>query len=691
MLAMLNRWKQEDAQGLSDVELLAYQSRLVGAEPALVMWGGGNTSLKVARRDFRGREVKAMLIKGSGSDMKAAQPRDFPAVRLEDLLPLYERAEMGDEAMVDYLERCLLDPGSPRPSIETLLHAFLPQASIVHSHADAILSLTNTPNPSGAIRAALGGDVVMVSYLRPGFLLSKQVAQAALSRPRAKGMVLLNHGLITWGTDTKSSYDAHIELVGRAEAYLAERAVGKLPFGGVKSEPLPKEERRRVAAAATPAVRSALGVFGGSRTLLRFLDDDQTMRFAGSRLGREVAMVGAATPDHLLNTKRAPLWVEAQDPSDAVELRRAMEEGVAQYRQEYTQWFRRHAGAGVEMRDPNPRVIIAPGLGMWVAGRDGRALDVVSDIYHHTISIMAGAQAVDAYASLSPRDAFEAEYWPLELYKLTLLPPEAELSRKVAFVTGAARGIGRAIARRLAQAGAHVALADLDAEGAQDAAAEINKETAAGRCIALPLDVSSPEQVTAAFQETLLAFGGVDILVSNAGIAPTGTLDRLPLAEWRRSLEVNATGHLLVGQEAARILREQGLGGSMVFIATKNVTAPGRGFGAYSAAKAAEAQLARVFAIENGAYGIRSNIINPDAVFQDSDLWSPELREERARAHGVPQEELEEFYRKRNLLQAFITPKDVAEAVLWLAGDRSAKTTGCMITVDGGVPEAFPR
>jgi len=292
---------------------------------------------------------------------------------------------------------------------------------------------------------------------------------------------------------------------------------------------------------------------------------------------------------------------------------------------------------------------------------------------------------------LSQRDAYDAEYWPLELYKLTLLPPEAEMARKVALVTGGSGGIGKAIARRIAKAGAHVVLADIDTEAAQNAAAEISSETNPGQCISVPMDVTDPDQVVSGFKEAILAYGGLDILVSNAGVAPTGALDTVSLADWQRSLDVNATGHLLAGREAVKIMREQGLGGSLVFIATKNVPAPGRGFGAYSAAKAAEAQLARVFAMENGLYGIRSNMINPDAVFQDSGLWSQELKEERARAHGVELEELEDFYRRRNLLQTFITPNDVAEAALWLAGDHSTRTTGCIISVDGGVPEAFPR
>ena len=688
---MDNRWSEEEAADLSELELLAYQSSLIGAEASLVIWGGGNTSLKTTQPDFRGRETKAILVKSSGHDMKAAQASDFSAVRLEDVLPMFERADLSDEEVADYLQRCLIDPGSLRPSIETLLHAFLLQASVVHSHADAILSLTNTRNPHDVVQQAYGNDVVVVPYRRPGLLLSKEVAKAGLKRPGVKGAVLVNHGLVTWGSTPKSSYDAHIELVTQAEEYIRNRSAGKLVFGGTRVPSLDKEERRRVAAAVAPTLRALLGSQEEGRTLLRFDDSEDVLDLVGSKRVHALVEAGAATPDHPLYTKRTPLLVEVSDPSYVGDLRRALEQEVEKYRNGYTDWFRAHRRGSMEMRNPNPSVVLVPGIGMWTAGRDARAMTVASDIYHHTISIMSGAQAVNQYTSLSEEDAYDAEYWPLELYKLTLLPPERELARRVALVTGAARGIGRAIARRLAQEGAHVAIADIETTGVQEAAAEINAELGAGRCIAVSLDVTSPEHVVEAFRQAVLAFGGVDILVSNAGIAPTGTLDQIALADWQRSLDVNATGHLLVAQEAIRIMREQGLGGSLVFIATKNVTAPGRGFGAYSAAKAAEVQLARVLAIENGSYGIRSNIINPDAVFQDSGLWSQELREERASAHGIAASDLEDFYRQRNLLQAFITPGDVAEAALFLVSDRSAKTTGCILTVDGGLSEAFPR
>ncbi|MFH1141398.1 MAG: class II aldolase/adducin family protein, partial [Chloroflexota bacterium] len=355
---MENHWSEEEAKGLSDLELLVYQSRLIGADPALVLWGGGNTSLKVTQRDFRGRSTKCMLIKGSGSDMRSAQAGDFPAVRLDDVLPLFIRSDMADEAVVNYLERCPLDPGSPRPSIETLLHAFLPQASIVHTHADAILSLTNTREPQEALRGAFGTDVVWMPYRRPGFLPSKETALAALKRPGTRGVVMLNHGLVTWGPTPKASYDAHIELVSRAEEFIRQMASGKLVFGGTKVSPIPREERQRVAAAVAPVLRGYLTPPGGPRLLLRFDDSDDILAWAGSRGVRELAEAGAATPDHILNTKRAPLLVEVSDPSYAGELRRALTEGVARYRESYAEWYVRYSPDPVDMLDPNPRVIL---------------------------------------------------------------------------------------------------------------------------------------------------------------------------------------------------------------------------------------------------------------------------------------------------------------------------------------------
>ena len=460
-------------------------------------------------------------------------------------------------------------------------------------------------------------------------------------------------------------------------------------FGAVKRPPLDEATRRDVAARVAPVIRGALSA--GQRAVLRFDDSPDVLDFVASEHAPALSQVGAATPDHILNTKRVPLWLEVDDPADIDALAVAAREGIARYAEEYAAYVGRHNRANHPMLDPYPRVILVPGIGMWSAGRDAARAIVPGDIYHHTIAVMAGAQAVDRYASLSEADAFDADYWPLELYKLSLLPPEQELARRVALVTGAGRGIGRAIAERLAREGAHVIVTDIDPAGAESAAAGIVEQQGAGRAIGLGLDVTDAEAVAAAFRAASLAYGGVDVVVSNAGIAESAPLESLSPEQWRRSLEVNATGHFLVAQAAVRLMREQGLGGSIVFNASKNVVSPGRDFAAYSSAKAAEAQLARIVAIEAGEYGIRANIVTPDAVFEGSGLFSAELRENRARAHGVAPEQLEAFYQQRNLLKVRVTGEDVAEAVLFFASDRSAKTTGAMLSVDGGVREAFVR
>ena len=686
---MKNLWSEKDAAGLSELDGLVYQSRLIGADPSLVLWGGGNTSLKTTERDFMGLERPVLRVKGSGTDMKSILAQGFPGALLDLVLPLFDREEMSDEEMVDYLGHCLIELNSPRPSIETLLHAFIPQASVVHSHADAILSITNTHKPKTLLSDAFGNAVVVASYRRPGFRLSKEVALRARGRPRARGVVLLNHGLVTWGDTPKEAYDSHIELVSRAEDFIERAGIGRRVFPRIRGVGLKPSQRHRVAASVAPSIRGL--VSEGQRAVLRFEDGDDVMELVNSSEAERLTRLGAATPDHLLNTKRVPLFIDVKDPQDADEVKEKLQAGMAEYTGSYQRWFARHSDGKHPMSDPFPRVVLLRGVGMWTTGRDARSARIAADIYRHTIGILSGSQALDRYTSLSPREAYDAEYWPLELYKQSLRPPEKDLSGRVALVTGGASGIGRAIARLFAQEGAHVVVTDVDLAGARRVAREIAGKHGEERVLHCRLDVSDEKSVKAAFQTARLAFGGLDVLVSNAGIALTGPLDRLALSDWQMSLAVNATGHFLVAREAVGILKEQGLGGSLVFIATKNVPAPGQNLGAYSAAKAAESQLARVLAIENGAQGIRSNMINPDAIFRDSKLWSSDVREERAKAHGIPVDQVEDFYRRRTLLKASVTAEDVAEAALFLAGDRSLKTTGAMLPVDGGVREAFPR
>lgn len=684
---MLNRW---NAQEHSDdaFDTLLYASRLIGADPALVLWGGGNTSLKVSERDFRGREARVLRVKGSGSDLKSVERRHFPGVRLEDVLPLFDRAAMSDEEMVAYLEHTLMEPASPRPSIETLLHAFIPDACVLHSHADAICALTNTRRGDDAVRDALGDRVAIVPYRRPGFTLSREVGEARAGRPELRGVVLMNHGLVTWADSAREAYDIHLDLVQRGEEYAAERARGRRSFAGA-SPALPAPERERAASAFAPVLRGLLGA--ERRVILRYDPGDDVLAFLARADARELSQRGPATPDHLLNTKRLPLFVDAPNPADTDALAASARAALEAYRAEYAAYTQRHNAAGLPPLEATPRVVLAPGLGMWTTGADARRARIPGEIYHHTIGIIDAAEAVGGYQTLSEADAFDAEYWPLELYKLSLLPPEQELARRVALITGAGGGIGRAIAHRFAAAGAHVVVTDINGAAAKRVAGEITAVCGEGQALGLRLDVTAEDEVAAAFARLALEYGGLDVLVSNAGIALPAAVHELSLADWERSLAVNATGHFLVARAAVRLLRAQGLGGSIVFNASKNVPAPGKDFGAYSAAKAAETQLARVLAIENGEAGIRVNILHPDAVFRGTGLWSPEVRAQRAQAHGITVDQIEEFYRQRNLLGAAVTPELVAEAALFFAGGRSATTTGATLAIDGGVREAFPR
>jgi rhamnulose-1-phosphate aldolase/alcohol dehydrogenase len=531
--------------------------------------------------------------------------------------------------------------------------------------------------------------VVTIPYRRPGFLLSKEVARAVREHPEAMAVILEKHGTINWGHTIKDAYLASIELVSKAEETIYEKLKGRRAFGGFRMPALGPEARREVVVTVAPLLRGL--VSRHRRAILSFGDDPDVLEFLGSAEAATLSQVGPATPDHSIYTKRLPCFVPLERPADPDHVKAWMREAVERFPADYTAYFEANRFEGATLLDPFPRVVLMPGLGMFTTGKDSRAAKIAADIYRHTISVLGAASALGRYLSLTPKEAFDVEYWPLELYKLSLAPPEKELARRVALVTGGASGIGRAVALKLAKEGAHVVIGDLDEAGARQVADEIVNAEGAWRASGLAMDVTREASVRKAVEEAVLAYGGLDIVVSNAGVARSAPLDLTELGDWEWHLAVNATGHFLVAREALQVLKAQGLGGAFVFVATKNVMAPGRDFGAYSASKAAEAQLAKVLALEGGPFGIRANIVNPDAVFQGSRLWSDEVRRERARAQGIDVDQLEEFYRKRNLLGVSVVPEDVAEAVYFLASDRSAKTTGCTITVDGGLRDAFPR
>ncbi len=689
---MKNLWNKRDASKAHEkLDLLVYSSRLIGAEPKLCVWGGGNTSTKVVGKDHRGRTIRILHIKGSGSDLKVSTRKDYPPVALDDLLDAFKKEEMTDDEMVDYVARCLLEPKAPRPSIEVLLHAFVDQPDIHHTHADAILALTNTKNNRQIVKKIYGNELLWVPYVKPGFTLAKWVGQAYQKHPEAKGLVLEKHGLITWGPDAKTSYDRTIEMVTRAERYLEQAKRRKKNWSRPVYQSMSAAAKQDWLCGCLPDVRRTLAE--REKMVASFCGDADVMAFVNAADTARVSQIGPATPDHMLRTKRTPLYVKVPAGGAAKLTAESLVRQIRNYAAEHERYFNRHKKtlpAHAPMLNPYPKVILIPGVGMLSFGKDLKNARIVGEIYQHSIAVMTGASRIDRYASLSEALAFEMDYWPMELYKLSLAPPESEFSRQIGLVTGAARGIGRAIAEELVRGGAHVFLSDLDEAQVQKAAAEINARTRSDRAFGLHMDVTDAASVYTGFRHLLLTCGGLDFVVSNAGIAHVARIDKLGLKDWEKSMAVNATGHFLVAREAVQLLKRQGIGGALAFIASKNVLAPGKEFGAYSAAKAAEAQLARILAIENGEFGIRVNMVNPDGVFEDSGLWDT-IAPSRAKSYGISKDKLEGYYQNRNLMKIRILPEDVAQSVAFLLSERSSKTTGCILTVDGGVKEAFPR
>ncbi len=683
---------------MTPLSALVSRSRLIGEEGRLGLFGGGNTSTKCQEPGFFGEPQEVLWVKGSGADLKRCEPRHFAPLPLAALRRLAERQAMTDEEMVRFLERALLDPKSPRPSIETLLHAFIPETAIDHTHADAILALANTRGGASLVRRVLGSDLLWIPYIQPGFALSRRVFKAYQRHPGAHGAVLEKHGLITWGPDGRTSYERTVRYVSRAERFLA-RQRRRRRWSAPGCAALPPADRRALLRRWLPAIRRTLSQ--GRKICLTVTDDLAALEFVNARRMPELARIGPATPDHLLRTKRLPFVVElGSRPAEALSAT-ALIRQLERYAAHQKRYFRTYHHSGQTLQDPSPRVLLIPGVGMLTSGKDATEAAMVAKVYAHTMAIIRDASTVGRYTSVSEREAFAVEYWPLELYKLSLAPPEPELSREIGLITGAAGGIGRAIARHLVDRGASLVVTDINRRGVEQLAEELNRRSGpatksfgggAGRqrALGVAMDVTRDQSVQRALDATLRTFGGLDFLVSNAGVAHVAAIDRLHLADWERSLAVNATGHFLVARRVIRLLRDQGMGGALVFIASKNVLAPGKEFGAYSAAKAAQTQLARVLAIENGEFNIRVNIVNPDGVFDGSGLWET-IRVSRAKTYRVPPDQLETLYQNRNLLKARVLPEDVAEAVAFFISRRSAKTTGCILTVDGGLREAFPR
>ncbi len=685
-----NQWNNDPARDLRGLDELVYRSNLLGRDRSVANWGGGNTSSKSREKDFRGSELDVLWIKGSGSDLATVTRQGFAGLAMDDMLPLMQREEMSDEQMVDYLRHCLLDPTMPRQSIETLVHAFLPFAHVDHTHPDHIIAIANSAHGEEIAREVFGDEFIWMPYIRPGFKLARETALVLQDRPHARLVIMARHGLITWGDTSKTCYENTLEMINRAGTYIADKARGRTVFGGVRVPTLSPEQRGQLLIQTLAPLRGM--VSKKDRMILHVDQSAETLEFVAGAESKDLALTGSACPDHLVHTKYLPLWVDF-DPrkQGANELVALLRRGVDEYSEWYRHYFEENDTGAFPMDDPAPRVILIPGVGMITTGRDAMLSDISAQLYSRAIQVMRGASAMDQYVSMTPREAFGVEYWPLERYKLTLRPADRELARRVAFVTGAASGIGRAIADRFAREGAHVVIADINVPQAQSVAEELRMKYGWRKGLAVECDVTREESVASAMNEAILAYGGVDIVVSNAGLASAHPVEETTLSEWQTLFNILSTGYFLVAREAFRLWREQALGGNLIFIASKNALVPGKHASAYSAAKAAELHLARVLAEEGGPAGIRVNSICPDAVIQGSGIWSSEWREARAREHGISPDQVEEHYRNRTTLGVNVYPEDVAEAALFLASARSAKTTGAVLTVDGGVPAAYVR
>jgi rhamnulose-1-phosphate aldolase/alcohol dehydrogenase len=605
-----SRWQDPSGRGLDDLAALAYRSNLLGADRSVANYGGGNTSAKRREVDHTGREVDVLWVKPSGSDLADIEPAGFTGLRVGEVVPLIDRDEMTDEEMVAYLARCQIDPGMARPSIETLLHAFTPDAHVDHTHPDAIGMICCSADGERLAAECFGDAAIWMPYLRPGFALAKRVGEAIRDHPEARLVLLAKHGLVTWGDTSEGCYAATIDTINRAATFVSERAAGN-PFTPARSRQVDDARRRELLTAALPGLRGQL-----SETRPQVLRVDTSagaMELVRSAGARDLTAIGAACPDHLIHTKARPLWVDFDPERDgAAELVSRLRKGVRDYRREYVAYFERNAGPNDTMADDDPRVVLIEELGVVTAGPNVKAATLSRDLFQRATAVMRGAAALDEFVSLTEEESYAVEYWPLERYKLTLAPPPRELEGRVALVTGGAGGIGRAVVSALEAEGACVVVADIDGDRATDVAQRLD-----GRAVPVSVDVTDEGAVQAAFEATLLDFGGVDIVVSNAGLASSAPVQDTELKLWERDHAVLARGYFLVAREAFRTMIRQGAGGTIVFVGSKNALAPGRNAAAYSAAKAAELHLARCLAEEGGEHGIRVNTVTPMPCWRD--------------------------------------------------------------------------
>lgn len=689
-----NLWDKSYAEGLSDPELLLYRSNLLGSDKRVTNYGGGNTSAKARQNDpLTGRELDVLWVKGSGGDVGTIKLDGFATLymeKLEALKGLYRGVEFEDE-MVGYLPHCTFNLNPRAASIDTPLHAFVPQKHVDHMHPDAIIAIAASQNSEELTQQIFGNEIGWLPWKRPGFELGLWLEKFCLENPKAKGVVLESHGLFTWDDTAEGCYEITIDIINRAIGWLETSSKGKAVFGGAIHDALPEAERATAAAALMPAIR---GMISEEHHMVGHFDDsDAVLQFVCAKEMPSLAALGTSCPDHFLRTKIRPLVVDfTPSQPDIGNTLSSLEGAISQYRVDYSAYYDRckHADSPA-LRDPNPIVYLIPGVGMITFAKDKATARISGEFYTNAINVMRGASSVSTYCGLPEQEAFNIEYWLLEEAKLQRLPKPKSLAGKVAMVTGGAGGIGSATAARFLKEGACVVLADIDAGMLSQTADALSSEFSPDVVRTVLMDVTDEMAVERAYSSIALEFGGVDIVVSNAGIASAAPVEETSLALWNKNMSILSTGYFLVSRAAFIIMRKQDMGGTIIFIASKNGLAASPGASAYCTAKASEIHLARCLALEGAPLGIRVNTVNPDAVLKGSKIWSGDWLQERADAYGKNPSELEDHYRQRSLLKRSVLPEDIAEASYFFASEVSSKSTGNIINVDAGNVQSFTR
>ena len=688
-----SRWDDQHAATLSEPELLLYRSNLLGSDLRITNFGGGNTSAKIAMTDpLSGALVEVLWVKGSGGDLGSIKLDGFSTLymdKLEALKGRYRGLEREDE-MVGYLPHCTFDLNPRAASIDTPLHAYINRKHVDHMHPDSVIAIAACKNSRTLTEKIFEGELGWLPWQRPGYDLGLKLEKLSQEQPQLKGIILEGHGLFTWGDTAKSCYETTLAIIKRAEDWLA--ANGKQPvFGGRKYAPLPSQERAAIASRLMPLLRGKISK--DEFKLGHFDDSDAVLEFVGSADLAPLAALGTSCPDHFLRTKIRPLVLDF-DPTapDFDRLVAGLDQALEAYRADYTAYYERCKRAtSPKIRDANPIIYLIPGVGMLSFAKDKATARIAGEFYVNAINVMRGANGVDEYVGLPEQEAFDIEYWLLEEAKLQRMPKPKSLAGRIALVTGGAGGIGQAVARQLLQEGACVMLTDIDAEALESAQQNLVKVAGKDTVGTVQANITEEDQVAAILSATALRFGGVDLLVSNAGIASAAPLDETSLEVWKRNQDILVTGYFLVSRNAFQIMKQQTLGGSMVFVGSKNGLVASAGASAYCTAKAAELHLARCIALEGAEYGIRVNVVNPDAVIRGSRIWDGKWKEERAASNKIEADDVEEFYRKRSMLKRSVLPEDIAEAVYFFASEKSGKSTGNILNVDAGNAAAFTR